>query len=210
VTTASVNPTVTTRGTVSYSATVAPASGPGTPTGTVTFTDNNGPLYPICSAPLSGGVASCSGIDYYGGIETITASYSGDSSFAPSSGTATLTNYTSSKSDIKCTGLSTASGTATFSGCTVPGYSGPKTATAPSSVLLSGGTVTLSGVAGTLVLVVSSTTPGQGSCTSGQTEHITTGIVGSGTSYTGYPVKFKLCESGSGNFTIVPGQKLKM
>jgi hypothetical protein len=213
VTTASVNPTVSTRGTVTYSATVAPATGPGTPTGTVTFTDTLSPTTTICSAPLSGGTGSCSGVDNYGGVETITASYSGDGSFAPSSGTTTLTNYTSSKSDTKCTGLSTLSGTATFSGCTVPGYSGLRTATAPSSVLLVGGTVTLVGGFGTLSLVVSSTSPGQGSCATGKTEHITSGIVASATVSTylsGFPVKFKVCESGSGQFTLVPGQKLKL
>ena len=209
VTTASVNPTVSTRGTVTFSATVAPASGPGTPTGTVTFADSQEPLYPICTAPLGGGTGSCTGVDDYGGIETITASYSGDGSFAPSSGTTTLTSYVTTKSDIKCTGLSTASGNATISGCTVPGYSGLKTATALSSVLLSGGAVTFS-TGTTSVLSVSSTSPGQGSCTSGETEHITTGIVASGTTDPGFPVKFKVCESGSGKFTIVPGQKLKM
>ncbi len=64
-----------------------------------------------------------------------------------------------------------------------------------------------------MTMSLTSTSPGQGACAAGDTEHVTTGIVTGGTSnytLTGDPVKFKVCEDGSGNFTIVPGQKLKM
>jgi hypothetical protein len=73
---------------VTYSATVAPVGESGTPTGTVTFTDGSDTL---CSAPVASGSASCSSTAAPTGYDTITASYGGDSSSDPSTGTTSLT-----------------------------------------------------------------------------------------------------------------------
>ena len=86
-TTASANPTNSTPGqSVSYSAHVA--SGSGTPTGTVTFTVG---ATTLCTTPaLDGsGNGSCSASNAPVGVDTVTATYSGDSSFSTSSGTTT-------------------------------------------------------------------------------------------------------------------------
>ena len=72
---------------VSYSATVAPGSGSGTPGGTIIFTSGTTTL---CSASLSGGSASCSATTAPVGADTVTASYSGDSTFSASLGTTVL------------------------------------------------------------------------------------------------------------------------
>ena len=60
----------------------------GTPTGSVTFSIG---AETLCTAPLSGGVASCSSTSIPVGTQTITAAYSGDANFLPSSGTTTQT-----------------------------------------------------------------------------------------------------------------------
>jgi hypothetical protein len=69
--------------TVTFTATVSGSSG--TPTGTVDFfidgSDASGPV------PLSGGTAAFSTAGLSVGTHTVTASYSGDSNFVPSSGT---------------------------------------------------------------------------------------------------------------------------
>jgi photosystem II stability/assembly factor-like uncharacterized protein len=73
-----------------YSATVSAALGSGVPTGTVTFSYES---YQLCTATLSGGSASCTTVaDGTVGPNTIVATYSGDSEFAPSAGSATLTD----------------------------------------------------------------------------------------------------------------------
>ncbi len=88
--TVSVNPSSVPAGAnTTYAATVTPVLGQGTPTGTVSF---SGGGYPLCSVSLSAGSASCTTVSNGGiGNDTITASYSGDSEFAGSSGSTTLT-----------------------------------------------------------------------------------------------------------------------
>ncbi len=77
---------------VTYTATVAAASpGTGTPTGTVAFSDSNGPIAG-CSAQLldkeSPDIAVCATThEAPAGADTVTAEYSGDSNYAGSSGT---------------------------------------------------------------------------------------------------------------------------
>ena len=73
---------------VTFTATVNP-QGSGTPTGTVTFTYGSTTL---CNAvTLSGGTATCAYSALPVGSDTVTATYSGDANFAPSSGTVTQT-----------------------------------------------------------------------------------------------------------------------
>jgi hypothetical protein len=76
---------------VTYTATVsAVAPGTGTPTGSVTFSNDSGTIAGCSEAPLSGGVAdtaTCTTTHAAtGGTEQITASYSGDTNYAKSSG----------------------------------------------------------------------------------------------------------------------------
>ncbi|HXN39571.1 MAG TPA: putative Ig domain-containing protein [Solirubrobacteraceae bacterium] len=86
---ASVNPSATTAGgSVTYSATVtSEASGP--PTGTVTFTSGATTL--CTTEALVEGTGSCSATNAPTGSDTVIATYSGDSNFAESSGTTSLT-----------------------------------------------------------------------------------------------------------------------
>ncbi|HYD42820.1 MAG TPA: Ig-like domain repeat protein, partial [Anaeromyxobacter sp.] len=74
---------------VTLTATVAGAEGaPGTPAGTVTFQDG---ATTLCAArPLEDGAATCSTAALGVGVHTLGASYSGDASFAGSSGAAAL------------------------------------------------------------------------------------------------------------------------
>jgi hypothetical protein len=67
---------------VTFTVTVGPTSGGGTPTGTVQFLDNGNPLG--SAAPLSGGSASLTTKALSAGPHSITASYSGDSNFSGS------------------------------------------------------------------------------------------------------------------------------
>jgi predicted outer membrane repeat protein len=74
--------------TVLFTATVTPASGTVSPSGTVTFTDGGTTLGTAVLSPVSGGTATatfatCS-LDAVGSPHTITSSYSGDAAFDPS------------------------------------------------------------------------------------------------------------------------------
>jgi subtilase family serine protease len=70
-------------GNVTLSATVAPTTGSGTPTGTVSFAlDGASPT----AATLSGGTATLTVTLGSGGPHTLAASYSGDATFGPSAG----------------------------------------------------------------------------------------------------------------------------
>ena len=74
-------------GKVTYSATVSSSGGtPGH--GDVVFSTGSTTL---CSAPVSNGSATCAATSAPVGSDTVTGSYSGDSNFTASSGTATLT-----------------------------------------------------------------------------------------------------------------------
>ena len=85
-TSVSVSPSSVSKGqSVSYSASVSTSSG--TPTGTVAFTTGSTSL---CTATLSSGTGSCSASNAPVGTDTVTGTYSGDSTHAASSGTATL------------------------------------------------------------------------------------------------------------------------
>jgi hypothetical protein len=88
-TAASANPTSASVGaTVTLSASVAHTLGSAVPTGTVAFLDGNNP---VGSAPLNGSaVASLSTSFQTGGTHSITASYGGDSNYAASQGTTSV------------------------------------------------------------------------------------------------------------------------
>src|SRR3979409_1120111 len=64
---------------VTFTATVKPASGTVTPTGTVTFNDG---ATVLGSGPLSGGTATFTTSGLGAGVHSITAVYGGDASFA--------------------------------------------------------------------------------------------------------------------------------
>jgi hypothetical protein len=70
---------------VSFTASVTPTVGGGTPTGTVDFTDGSTDLTPG-GVTMSGGTATFSTFTLSLGSHTITAHYSGDSQFGPSTG----------------------------------------------------------------------------------------------------------------------------
>ncbi|HXW34537.1 MAG TPA: Ig-like domain-containing protein [Acidimicrobiales bacterium] len=72
--------------TVTYSASVKPSTGSGTPTGTVNFSTEGTNL---CTATLSGGGGSCTSSAAPSGNDSIVAVYSGDDSFSSSSGSFT-------------------------------------------------------------------------------------------------------------------------
>jgi hypothetical protein len=85
-TSVSVNPTSSTSGdAVTYSATVS--SSGGTPSGTVSFTSGSAAL---CTGALVNGTGSCSATSAPLGDDTITGTFTGNSSFASSSGAASL------------------------------------------------------------------------------------------------------------------------
>jgi photosystem II stability/assembly factor-like uncharacterized protein len=75
---------------VIYAATVAPVTGPGTPTGSVAFTTGPNGLTTLCTATLSGGTGSCAASTAPVGTDTVTGLYSGDASFPRSFGTSTV------------------------------------------------------------------------------------------------------------------------
>ena len=84
---ASVSPTAATYGDpVTYQARVIAELG--TPTGTVSFRVGN---VPLCTTPsLSSGTASCVAKTAPGGLDRVTATYSGDTTFGPAVGNTTL------------------------------------------------------------------------------------------------------------------------
>jgi hypothetical protein len=85
----SVAPTSVSHGaTVTYSATVSPTSGSGTPTGTVSFSTGGTAL---CTAHLASGSGSCTASNAPVGTDTVTGAYSGESSYSPSSSSTSLT-----------------------------------------------------------------------------------------------------------------------
>jgi hypothetical protein len=87
----------------------ANAPGSGTPTGTVTFTDGSTLLATVA---LSGSSASFSTASLSGGSHTITATYSGDSNFTTSSGTATVTVGMAATTTLSASLASSAAGRA--------------------------------------------------------------------------------------------------
>jgi hypothetical protein len=91
VTSISLNPTTTTfPQTVAYSANVTGATG--TPSGTITFAAGSSfeDQTAVCTADLSAGTGTCSSSNAPVGTDVVTAYYSGNSAFTPSSGTTNL------------------------------------------------------------------------------------------------------------------------
>jgi len=83
-------PSVVVGESVTYTATpVVLAPGTGTPTGTVSFTDNGNAISGCQNVPLSGGSATCTTTyaSVAGSPHSIVASYSGDTELKPSAGT---------------------------------------------------------------------------------------------------------------------------
>ena len=104
---------------VTLTATVSPQSGSGTPPGTVTFYDNGNSLG---TATLSGGVATLS-TSFGGGPHSLTASYSGDGTYAPSSTSTAILIADACTSTITGThgSITVASGTTCVEGATING-----------------------------------------------------------------------------------------
>jgi hypothetical protein len=76
---------LTTGQSVQFTATVAPTTGTGTPTGTITFSDGTNP---IGTGTITAGVATFTTSSLANGAHSITAAYSGDTNFAASTSTA--------------------------------------------------------------------------------------------------------------------------
>ncbi|MGA7572657.1 MAG: Ig-like domain repeat protein, partial [Terriglobales bacterium] len=113
---------------VTFTATVA-SQGPGTPTGTVTFTYGSTTL---CNAvALSGGTATCAYSALPVGSDVVTAAYSGDANFASSSGTVSQTVHQASTtltliSSLNPSGLDSP---VTFTATITPQYGGQASGT---------------------------------------------------------------------------------
>lgn len=104
---------VTAGSAVTFTATVAPSSGTGTPTGTVTFSDAAGALG---AGTLSSGVATFSTSSLAAGTYAITATYSGDATFAGSTSSAVAVTVAAAPSPADFTlGISPSSGSASAS-----------------------------------------------------------------------------------------------
>jgi photosystem II stability/assembly factor-like uncharacterized protein len=159
-------------------ASVAPVAGKGTPTGTVTFTAG---AVTLCTAKLNAGNGSCRASDAPLGIDTVVASYSGDTTYFPAS--ATLSLSVSSVSCAHGTGsLSNDGGfTLTFSSCT-PVSKENRRATLTGSILGESGSIvwTPSGQTTDGSLQAFSSPAGQ--CPKGASEYNVDGTVTSGTS----------------------------
>lgn len=88
--TSSVNPSRFSHG-VTFTATVTPAAGGTSPTGSIDFSDGGSALAGCTGLALSGGIASCAASTLSVGSHTIQASYSGDTNNRPSNGALTQT-----------------------------------------------------------------------------------------------------------------------
>jgi virginiamycin B lyase len=204
----SVSPTSTNVGSsVSYSATVAPASISGTPTGTVRFGVGSTDL---CTATLSAGIGSCSATNAPIGTDVVTATYSGDSIFASSSGTTPLTVLPPVPPVVSCSKLSgNVSSSVHFRMC-APLQKRNRSASAPGTLFTSGGTLTWKPSGQTSSASLSSTSPGRGVCRTNSIELDVTGTITGGTStytHTDDPVTIRLCETDRGAVKLVPGSQ---
>ena len=144
-------------GSVTFTATVAPISGSGTPSGNVTFKNGTSSLG---TGTLSGGVASLTTSALAPGSHSITAVYSGDATFATSTssgltetvGTLSQTTVQTSAAQVvvgtsitftavaaPASGTGTPTGTVTFMDGTTPIGPGPVTLSAGTAVLSTSG-----------------------------------------------------------------------
>jgi hypothetical protein len=92
---------------VTYKAAISATSGTGTPTGTVSFTENGSPVAGCQNLGLSGGSVTCAITFSSGGNYNISATYSGDANFAGSS-CAFLQNVSGSPPSITTSSLANA------------------------------------------------------------------------------------------------------
>ena len=130
---------------VTYTATVTPASGSTAPSGTVEFDDSGTPIGGCATQPLtpSGSTATATCTTSYGstGAHSITATYSGDINFAPStSSPASVTvGGTTTTSSTTTSTTSTASSTSSTTGATTTTTSTTSTTSNTSSSSAGGG-----------------------------------------------------------------------
>jgi len=147
--TASANPTSSVVGSpVTYSATVHPTSGGGTPSGTVTFSMG---LTTLCTTPaLASGAGHCTASNTpIGGNGVVFASYPGDAAFSASVGSTPVSVYDSSSTAVSVNPTSTSFGTSVTYSVNVT--SGGGTPTGSVAFTIGGSpmcTVTLSGGSG--------------------------------------------------------------
>src|SRR5437660_10662828 len=136
---------------VTFTATVKPATGSGTPTGTVTLNDGATVLGP---GTLSGGTATLTTSGLAGGVHSITAVYGGDASFASSTSPVlmqTVNKAASSTSVVSSNSASNRGAAVTFTATVTSPVTGTLTGTvrfqdgtsALGTGTLSGGTATL-------------------------------------------------------------------
>jgi Bacterial Ig-like domain (group 3) len=92
-------PTISAGSTETFTATVTPVSGSGTPTGTVTFNDSSNALG---TSALSGGTATYTTASLQTGVHSITAAYSGSGSFTASTSNAVSVTVTAASSTQFC------------------------------------------------------------------------------------------------------------
>ena len=125
----SLNPSNVNRAVTLTATVTASTAGDLSPSGTVTFTYNNGTVIPDCMNPatLNNGSATCMTKSLPVGSDTVLASYSGDSNFHPSSGTLTQTVHQTATTTVNVSSLnpSVSTQTVTFTATVQDKYSGP-------------------------------------------------------------------------------------
>src|SRR5882762_3035096 len=135
---------------VTFTATVKPATGSGTPTGTVTFNDGATVLGP---GTLSGGTATLTTSGLGAGVHSITAVYGGDASFASSTSPVlmqTVNKAASSTSVVSSNSSSNRGAAVTFTATVTSSATGTPTGTVTfQDAATTLGTGTLSGGAAT-------------------------------------------------------------
>jgi hypothetical protein len=168
--TSSANPSVSGQS-VTFTATVSPATGTGTPTGTVTFKDGTTTLG---TGTLNGsGVATFSTTTLAVGTHSITAVYAGDTNFAASTSSAVsqVVNQASTTSTVTSSANPSTSGeSVTFTATVTPASPGAGTPTGTVNFLdgttqIGTGTLSNSGGSDTATFATSSLTAGTHSIT---------------------------------------------